>query len=173
MNETIFDKLRNMLKAYYPVFYLTSFEYDRTKQKLRGITRTFENSNLYEWNCVSGLRLLKDGSYSNVGDYEEPEELLKFIYNIDNNSQKDIFILEDFNEFIEERNVKHYLRSIAEKARFTNTHVVIISAVYKLPIELEKYVTVINVPLPNREDLALTLGQIEKDKKISNFSTKI
>jgi ATP-dependent 26S proteasome regulatory subunit len=165
MNETIFDKLRNMLKAYYPVFYLTSFEYDRTKQKLRGIAKTFDKCNLYEWNCVSGLRLLKDGNYNTIGDYEEPEELLKYIYENDDNSQKDIFILEDFNEFIEERNVKYYLRSVAEKARFTNTHIVIVSAVYKLPLELEKYVTVINVPLPDRDDLVRTLNQIEKDKK--------
>ena len=36
MND-IYTKLKHMLKAYYPVLYLTSFEYDRTKQKILGI----------------------------------------------------------------------------------------------------------------------------------------
>lgn len=167
MNDSIFDKLKNMLKAYYPVFYLTSYEYDRTKQKLRGIAKTFDKCNIYEWNCVNGLRLTKDGVYNTINDYEEPEELLKYIYEVDDNSQKDIFIIEDLNEFIEERNIKYYLRSIAEKARFTNTHIIIVSAVYKLPTELEKYVTVINVPLPDRIDLELTLNGVLKGNKFT------
>jgi amidohydrolase len=52
----------------------------------------------------------------------------------------------------EEENVKFYIRSIAEKARHTNSHAIVLSAVYKLPVELEKYVTVLNIPLPDRGD---------------------
>lgn len=32
--ESIYTKIKDMLSAYYPVFYLNSFEYDRTKQKI-------------------------------------------------------------------------------------------------------------------------------------------
>lgn len=35
--EPIYTKIKDMLSAYYPVFYLNSFEYDRTKQKIEGI----------------------------------------------------------------------------------------------------------------------------------------
>ena len=35
--QTVFDKVRNMIEAHYPVLYLTTFEYGRTKQKLNGI----------------------------------------------------------------------------------------------------------------------------------------
>lgn len=35
-NSDTFGQIQDMLKAYYPILYLTTFEYDRTKQKLRG-----------------------------------------------------------------------------------------------------------------------------------------
>ena len=54
-----------------------------------------------------------------------------------------------------------------QQARHTNTHAIILSAVYKLPVELEKYVTVLNIPLPNRLDMEKTLGVVERQCKIN------
>ena len=139
--EEIYAKIKDMLKAYYPVLYLTSYEYDRTKQKIEGIINVLKSEGkvvrLFNWNCVDGLKdisndkpisiLNKDGE-----EIYEPEETLKYILN-DIEPSKDVFVLEDFNNYIEEENIKYYLRSIAEKARNTNTHAIILSAVYKLP----------------------------------------
>lgn len=173
--EAVYSKIKDMLKAYYPVLYLTSYEYDRTKQKIEGIVNILrtENKNLrlFNWNCVDGLRLIEGVTPSPVRNKDgeeivEPEETLKYILN-DRESSKDIFVLEDFNNYIEEENVKFYIRSIAEKARHTNTHAIVLSAVYKLPIELEKYVTVLNIPLPDRGDMEKTLGVVERQCKIN------
>lgn len=173
--EAIYSKIKDMLKAYYPVLYLTSYEYDRTKQKIDGIVNILraenENVRLFNWNCVDGLRsIVGDKPYPvknrDGEEIVEPEETLKYILN-DIEPSKDIFILEDFNNYIEEENVKFYMRSIAEKARYTNSHAILLSAVYKLPIELEKYVSVLNIPLPNRRDIEKTLGVVERQCKIN------
>lgn len=173
--EAIYSKIKDMLKAYYPVLYLTSYEYDRTKQKIEGIVNILRSENknvrLFNWNCVDGLRLIEGVTQFLVKNRDgeeivEPEETLKYILN-DRESSKDIFVLEDFNNYIEEENVKFYIRSIAEKARHTNSHAIVLSAVYKLPIELEKYVTVLNIPLPNRGDMERTLGVVERQCKIN------
>ena len=165
--DEIFKKIEALLQAYYPVLYLTSFEYERTKQKVRtAIGNVSSKNNIYEWNCVEGLSLLEKEGRKEVENMEEPEELLKFILSITDRTVKDVFILEDFNNYIEEAKIKHLMRIIADKARFTNTHVIIVSASYKLPTELEKYVTVLNIPLPNRYDLDKTLQQVERDTKI-------
>ena len=164
--EDIFEKIGQMLRAYYPVLYLTSFEYERTKQKIRGIVNNVApQANFYCWDCVNGLYEYSTNGQKEIENKEEPEEILKYILSITDKSKKDIFILEDFNNFIEETKVKHLMRKIAEKAKFTNTHVIIVSASYKLPPELEKYVTVLNIPLPNRSDIEKTLQQVEKDSK--------
>ena len=173
--EAIYSKIKDMLKAYYPVLYLTSFEYDRTKQKIEGIVNILKSEKkdvrLFNWNCVDGLRLIDGNSQSPVLNRDgeeiiEPEETLKYILN-DRETSKDIFILEDFNNYIEEENVKFYIRSIAERARHTNSHAIVLSAVYKLPVELEKYVTVLNIPLPDRGDMEKTLGVVERQCKIN------
>lgn len=161
-----------MLNAYYPVLYLTSFEYDRTKQKINGIINTLRSEKkdirLFNWNCVEGLNMITtDGQHQYLGEeYDEAEMVLKYIFS-DKDTSKDIFVLEDFSNYIEEEKVKFYIRSIAERARNTNTHAIILSAVYKLPIELEKYVTVLNIPLPDRFDMERTLGVVERQCKIN------
>lgn len=166
--DEIFKKIEALLQAYYPVLYLTSFEYERTKQKVRtAIADVANKHHIFEWNCVEGLYQIDKESRQEVENMEEPEELLKHILSITDRSYKDVFILEDFNNYIEEPRVKHLMRIIADKARFTNTHVIIVSASYKLPTELEKYVTVLNIPLPNRYDIDKTLQQVERDTKIS------
>jgi len=114
---------------------------------------------------VSGLYEYIENGQREIENKEEPQEILKYILSITDKSKKDIFILEDFNNYIEETKIKHYMRKIAEKVKFTNTHVIIVSAAYKLPSELEKYVTVLNIPLPNRQDIDRTLQQVEKDSK--------
>lgn len=175
--EAIYGKIKDMLNAYYPVLYLTSFEYDRTKQKIDGIINSLKSDKkevrLFNWNCVEGLNECAASGKEPIVDSESDEtiveasEALKYVLKNPNQSIKDIFIFEDLSNNIEEDEVKFYLRTIAEKARHTNTHVIILSAVYKLPVELEKYVTVINIPLPDRYDMERTLGAVERQCKIN------
>ena len=58
--EAVYSKIKDMLKAFYPVLYLTSFEYDRTKQKIEGIINVLRSEGkdvrIFNWNCVDGLR---------------------------------------------------------------------------------------------------------------------
>lgn len=174
--NTIFTKVRNMLEAHYPILYLTTFEYSRTKQKINGILNSLKGEVCkHEWDCVNGLRLIDEqGKVDSILiDDEpiiEPESVLKYALSKDK-SKKDIFILNDFNDNIEEKNVKFYIRTLSEKARYTNTYIIILSAVYKLPIELEKYVTVVNIPLPDRIDLTKTLAHVEKESNITISSS--
>ena len=100
-----------MLSAYYPVFYLNSFEYDRTKQKIEGIADLLRTDNkkvrIYTWNCVEGLmEKTPEGSLYKGEEYDEPEMTLKYIYKNENREIKDIFILEDLSNYIEEDKIK-------------------------------------------------------------------
>lgn len=164
-------QIQDMLKAYYPVLYLTTFEYDRTRQKLRGVAKNLNrNFNFYEWNCVDGLgkRDLNDGNLTFIENVEEPEQLLKHIASQTEKDDFEIYVLEDFHDFISERNIKILLRQLAEKLRFYRKHIIIISSVLNLPVELEKYITVLELPLPGRVDLEIVLNRVA-----SNANTEI
>ena len=166
-NADNYGQIQDMLKAYYPVLYLTTFEYDRTKQKLIGIAKNLnKNFQFYEWNCVDGLgqRDLNDGSITFLENIEEPEQLLKHIASqTENDDAAEIYVLEDFHDFISERNIKIQLRQLAEKLRFYRKHIIIVSSVLSLPIELEKYITVLELPLPGRVDLESVLNRVVKN----------
>ena len=163
-----FNQIQDMLKAYYPILYLTTFEFDRTKQKLRGVAKNLsKNFQFYEWNCVDGLgkRDLNDGGFTLFENLEEPEQLLKHISEQTENDENEIYILENFHDFISERNIKIQLRQLAEKLRFFRKHIVIVSSILTLPVELEKYITVIEIPLPGRVDLEIVLNTVSKNAK--------
>lgn len=173
MEENIvFSKVLNMIKAHYPILYLTTFEYGRTKQKICGLLNSLKGEVcMYEWDCVNGLMLMEEqGKIIPITIDDEPiieaEMVMKYAL-LKDKTKKDVFILSDFHEHIEEENIKFYIRTLSEKARYTNTYIIIISAVYRLPLELEKYVTVINIPLPDRIDLSKTLAHVEKESGVS------
>ncbi len=159
------EQLEKMLQAYYPVLYLTTFEYRRTQEKLKRIAQK-GGYTIYNWNCVDGLNKYqcRNGTWyaEAVTDKENPIELLSFIKNAPRKQEKEIYVLEDFHEFIEEREIKLRLRQAAEDLRYTKKHIIIVSSVYKLPKELEKYITVLNMPLPDEHDLRLTLQSVVK-----------
>ena len=54
-NRNFFEDLKDMLKANYPLIYLTTSEYDRTQQYVRNISK--RNDFIFiNWDSVSGLR---------------------------------------------------------------------------------------------------------------------
>ena len=79
--------------------------------------------------------------------------------------EKNIFILDDINNYFERDEVKLLIRKIAE-ATNNNTHAIILSSSYNLPAELEKYVTVLQIPLPKRNEIGEVLDVVARQSKI-------
>jgi len=172
--ENVYDKLSNMLMAYYPIIYLTGYEYDITIQKIRSIIKGLScETNLYLWNCATGLSQICEKKtdrgniteYSPIRNTENGLEVLRRIDGIQSTKgkAKDVYILEDFNQFLNDNRYKYYIRKIAEQAKYNNSHIIILSAQLDIPIEIEKYVTVLNIPLPSRHDIDAILGRVASD----------
>lgn len=163
MDNSIFNNIADMLKAYYPIIYLSTFEYDKTKQQIRGILKQMSiQYDYFEWNVVDGLtkKSLSSPAIEKMELLEEPEELLKHIAKQTENDIPQVFLLEDFHDYMEETNIKVRLRQLAEKLRYQRKHIIIVSSVLNLPIELEKYINVVDLPLPDRNDLDKVLQAI-------------
>ena len=168
--EDVFQKLILMIRAYYPVLYLHSYEYYRTKQKIKGIVellrREGKKVNYYQWDCVYGLvQILPDKTEIRIERMQNPLEVLAYILNSKKSGEKNIFVLDDINNHIERDEVKLMFRKIAE-ATNNNTHAFILSSIYRLPAELEKYITVLQIPLPKRNELGEVLDIVAKQSKV-------
>lgn len=156
--------IKDMLRAYYPIIYVTSFEYTKTIQQIRSIIReTSSNYYVYQWSYIGGLAkcpIYDVNNISMIDNMEEPTEVLQYIESQTQVDSYDVYILEDFHEYMEEKEVKIRLRKLAEKLRYFHKHIIIVSPILTLPIELEKYVTVVNSDLPNRDELQIVLNNV-------------
>ena len=131
--------LKDMLRAYYPVIYVTSFEYTKTIQQVRNIIReTSSDYTLYYWNFIDGLSqcpISDTKKVSKFEDMEEPTELLKYIESRTSDGSFEVYMLEDFHEYMEEMEVKIRLRKLAEKPRYYHKHIIIVPPLLNLPAE--------------------------------------
>jgi SpoVK/Ycf46/Vps4 family AAA+-type ATPase len=76
-----------------------------------------------------------------------------------------IFIFKDFHPFLTKNNfaVVRKLKEIAQHLKNSFKTIVLVSPVFEIPTELEKEITVLNYPLPSREDLSVLLDKIIED----------
>jgi SpoVK/Ycf46/Vps4 family AAA+-type ATPase len=165
--DNTFKDIKAMLKANYPLIYLTTTEYSRVIQKLRSTAYGLEYD-FHTWDCVDGLQTHKKDVNNNRlekvevhtnGKTKDSVDFLEFLQRIEND-EKEIFVIEDFHKYFDIEGVVVHLRKLSTRLRFKNKHLLLLSPFHKLPTELEKYVTIVNIPLPDKKDLGLRLNYI-------------
>lgn len=179
--EKNFDDLKIMIDANYPLIYLTSPEYERIIQKVRKIAWR-KGYGFHTWNIVKGLEthIQKGGSLDKVQNHESHDEaensdaLLHFLINGNKktDNEKEIFIMEDAHRYFDDPVFIVQLRKIVEDFRVMNKHLFILSPFYKIPLELEKYVTVVEMPLPSKDDLERRLNSLTRGEENINDDLK-
>ncbi|MBN1593075.1 MAG: AAA family ATPase, partial [Candidatus Coatesbacteria bacterium] len=78
-----------------------------------------------------------------------------------------VFLLKDFHPFLTENQpiVTRRLRDVAAKLKMSYKTVIILSPVLNIPIELEKEISVLDVPLPSEEELGKILDSVVQQAK--------
>lgn len=176
MDKT-FDDIKDMLKANYPLLYLATSEYGRAMQKLRRIAYEMDYA-FYSWDNVDGLQSHVKNSSNRLEKVEKHrahqetkgyQELLEYIKRDSEagGSKKEIYVVEDFHKYFKDDKVVVYLRKLTNILKMYDKHLVLMSPFLKLPDELEKYVTIVNVPLPDRDDLKTRLATISGSENVN------
>lgn len=170
MDKT-FSELKCMLNAHFPLIYLVTSEYNRVMQKVRKVAYDNDYS-FHTWDCVDGLQThIKNSSNRFVGVESHPEKestmdcetLLEYLHQglkAEGNDNKEVFLIEDFHKYFEREKVIVSLRKLSMELKVMNKHIIFLSPFYKLPDEIEKYLTVLTVPLPDRNDLSIRLRNV-------------
>ena len=168
---TVYDEIRSMLEAGFPLIYLATTEYGRVMQKIRSMGFQL-GYKCHTWDAVDGLqthiadnscRLKKVEDHPAAGETLDPFALLEYMrMGLCQQEDKtpEIFILEDFHKYFYELKMPEMLRKLSSDLKACNKHIVFISPFTKFPEELEKYITLLTIPLPDKEDLELRLHQV-------------
>jgi len=158
------QELEILIRARYPIIYVVSWEEGRVMREIDRIAAKREKK-VYVWTISRGLVRHRGG----IGDAAEGKKgtkdailLLKEIQSFEDPA---LFVLKDYHPYLKDSTVLRGLRDLAGHLRHTSTSVILLSPVLNLPQDLEKDITIIDFPLPDRGDLEQLYLSIANDLK--------
>lgn len=161
MSNDIKNELEILIGAGTHVINVVSYEWLRTEAALVEISE--ENSlPIFNWCASFGLtKYNEDGLKEQSGNsLSDPIELLKTFHG--NDFDEGIMILDDFHPYLDPQNhqvirwVREYTRLNIDSRKF----LILLSPVSCIPIELQKDVPIVDIPLPDSKVLKQTLEHV-------------
>ncbi|HZH02623.1 MAG TPA: AAA family ATPase [Myxococcaceae bacterium] len=147
---TFLQELDTLVRARYPLIYLVSWEEQRLESTLQDLARR-HGKTLVAWSVTRGLRRI--GGARTVPPGEGTQNPMAALEAVGRLTDPSLVVLHDFHPYLAEPNVVRALRELAHELKSTYTTVILLSPTLVIPPELEKEVTVLDVPLPSFRDL--------------------
>jgi ATP-dependent 26S proteasome regulatory subunit len=156
--------LETLIRARYPIIYIVSGEELRVQNLVQEIARKRQKK-VFEWSCSTGIVPAGTSIQSQRQRSPTTKEPLAALDQVIEQVEPAIFLFKDFHPFLTKTNfaITRKLKEIALHLKNSYKTILIVSPVLELPPELEKEVTVLNHPLPTREELAALLDKIVDD----------
>jgi ATP-dependent 26S proteasome regulatory subunit len=140
-------EILDLIRARYSLLYIVSSEELRVEESMLKLARR-RDMKLGCWSITRGFQQ-KFGTLKG-GDVKDPIKALDYIAAQEG---RGLFVLRDYHAFLNDPTVVRKLRDLAQDLRNTQKHVFLLSAVTKIPPELEKDLSIIDWDLPNRAEL--------------------
>jgi ATP-dependent 26S proteasome regulatory subunit len=159
-------ELELLIRARYPILYIISSEETRAQNVVLEVAGR-RRKKVFEWSYSTGIvpagTSLQSQKHRNAATKDPLTALDQVIEQV----EPAIFIFKDFHPFLTRNNfaVVRKLKEIALHLKDSLKTIVLISPILEIPTELEKEITVLNYPLPSREDLSALLDKIIADVK--------
>src|SRR5438874_998420 len=149
--------LDTLIRARYPLIYLVSWEEQRLDAILQDVAQTHGKA-LLQWSVIRGLRRMSGARTMAISEQSrDPVEALAAIAKL---TEPSLVVLKDFHPFLDAPPVVRAMRELAQDLKSTYTTVILLAPVLTIPVELEKEVSVLDVPLPSFRDLFQLLREI-------------
>jgi len=160
------SEVETLIRARYPLLYLISSEEMRVQNLVVEIARKRQKK-AFEWSYTTGIVPAGTSIQAQKVRNAATKDPLQALDQVIEQVEPAIFIFKDFHPFLTKSNfaVIRKLKEIALHLKNSFKTIVLISPVMEIPTELEKEMTVLNYPLPGREDLAELLDRIGADLK--------
>lgn len=150
-----------LIRARYPILYVVTWEEDRAMYLLLKIARA-QRKNIAVWTATDGMRTIEvaTGLREMSDQGRKPLEALNAVLQ---DAQPCIYVLKDFHPYLKDPVVVRQLRDLCYALKRSYKTLVLISPVLELPYELQKSVTVIDLPVPGREIMEGLLEELLHD----------
>jgi AAA+ superfamily predicted ATPase len=153
-----------LIRARYPIVYVTTWEEERVERCLRRIA-VQRKKNLFVWTVTQGI--VKSGAEPSAAKPGGTTDPIAALDAVTAQLEPAIYLFKDFHHFTEENRanltVIRRLRDLAHHLRDTYKTVVISAPVTRISQELCKDVTLVDFGLPGRQEFAELLDRIVAD----------
>jgi len=155
----IFSKeLYLLLKARYPIIYISSLEEERLEYTIHRSVNLHKNKPIYSWDFINGYKTKINNSKFAA---KNPLQALELIDNL-NAETPSIFILKDFNKFLADTSVLRKIKNLLNILKNQSKSIIIISTEIQIPKDLTENITVIDFLLPTEQEIKLELIRLSK-----------
>lgn len=160
--EQKYRKFYDYLNSGYPCIWVTTQEDRRAIAELK--LHAKGGFQWYAWDIASGFQTMNNESTAEV--MEDPLEPLQRIEKL---PEQSVIFLKDYHMFIKEVSIFRKMKNLVPVLESMDKHIVIISPVDKIPIEIETEFVVWDFPLPTKADLRGAASKLAKDNNITNL----
>ncbi|MFO0584790.1 MAG: AAA family ATPase [Anaeromyxobacter sp.] len=150
------QELDTLVRARYPLVWLVTWEEQRLLAILGELAESHGKA-LLTWTVGKGFRRPPGARTPPPEGAATPLEALRAVEGL---QEPSLVVLQDFHPFLQDPSVVRGLRDLGQQLKGTFTTVILLSPTLALPIELEKDVSVLDVPLPTYRDLFQLLKEI-------------
>jgi SpoVK/Ycf46/Vps4 family AAA+-type ATPase len=158
---TFQTELETLIRARYPILYVISSEELRVQNDVLEIAKKRQKK-AFEWSYSTGIVPAGTSIQSQKLRHPATKDPLVALDHVIEQVEPAIFIFKDLHPFLTKSNfaVVRKLKEIALNLKNSFKTIILVSPVMEIPTELEKEITVLNYPLPSREDLKELLDRI-------------
>ncbi len=160
------QEIETLIRARYPLLYIVSPEESRVLSLLAEIAQRRQKK-MFEWSCSTGLvpagTSIQSAKHRSAPTRDPSLALDQVIDQV----EPALFVFKDLHPFLTRANaaVIRKLKEIAQHLKNSHKTVILISPVVEIPVELEKEITLLSLPLPNLEELGELLDRIVVEVK--------
>ncbi|MCL2924548.1 MAG: AAA family ATPase [Trichodesmium sp. MAG_R04] len=155
-----------LLRSRYSIIYIQTREEERVENTIAESAKKQGNRAVYIWDFVEGYQ--NNPNYIGLGK-RNPLQSLELVEKLPESAPA-IFVLRDFQRFLEDISISRKLRNLAKKLKSQPKNLVILASEISVPEDLTEIITIIEFPLPNSQEISqeverllMTMGQyVEK-----------
>jgi SpoVK/Ycf46/Vps4 family AAA+-type ATPase len=156
--ETAFEReLEILVRARYPLLYVLTAEERRAEEMVRLVANRLQKR-LHIWTLTRGYEPPLAPSEGERRERLSPE--IDALMQVFRPAENALLLLKDFHPYLNDSRVIRLLRDLAPRLHSSGRTLILLSPVLKLPPELEKEITVLEMPLPTREEIAHKIREI-------------
>ncbi|MFK8186422.1 MAG: AAA family ATPase [Phormidesmis sp.] len=150
------DELSLLVRSRYPLIYIPTREEERAEGVILQCAQSMSNRAVYTWDYVDGYQ----GNPTDNGfGRRNPLQALELIEKIPSSAAA-LFVLRDYHRFLDDIAISRKLRNLLKLLKSQAKNIIILSSQLTIPDELSNIITVLEFPLPNKEEIRMEVERL-------------